>query len=110
MLRNRLAQLLEMCFGTLLLAYGAETSSDVENTLAAAITTAWSFLNVGEIDLNSTALTVGAEKINRLRKGLVEKGNRVFKRHRWNSLCQSFGRIVPGEVGKKNDNIIIEKQ
>ena len=76
MLRNRLARLLEMCFGTLLLAYGAETSSDGENTLAAAITTAWSFLNVGEIDLNSTALAVGADKIDRSRKGLVGGSSR----------------------------------
>ena len=77
MLRNRLARLLEMCFGTLLLAYGAETSSDGENTLVAAITTAWSFLNVGEIDrLNSTALAVGADKIDRSRKGLVGGSSR----------------------------------
>ena len=76
MLRNRLARLLEMCFGTLLLAYGAETSNDEENTLAAAITTAWSFLNVGEIDLNSTALAVGADSIDRSRKGLMEGSSR----------------------------------
>ena len=76
MLRNRLARLLEMCFGTLLLAYGAETSSDWENTLAVAVTNAWSFLNVGEINVNSTALAVGADKIDWSRKGLIEGSSR----------------------------------
>ena len=61
-------------------------------------------MNVGEIDLNSTALAVGADRIDRSRKG----DGRVFKRRRRDVVYQLVGEINPDKGG--SNDIIIEKQ